>query len=215
MVRVAQFIKSILAGVMISIGGSVFLSCENRYIGAFFFSVGLVAVVMLELNLYTGKIGYVFDNDKAFFADTLLSIVGNFVGCLAVGLMQSPIGAVTSIVGGKLAKGGYEAFADGILCGILILVCVEIYKKKKTALGILLCIPTFILCGFEHSIADMFYVINARAFTLDSAVFILFVVLGNAVGGLFIPLLIKLNIKLTKEKDGNGKDERIYPLENI
>lgn len=60
MVRVAQFIKSILAGVMISIGGSVFLSCENRYIGAIFFSVGLVAVVIFELNLYTGRIGVVF-----------------------------------------------------------------------------------------------------------------------------------------------------------
>ncbi len=192
MVRLAEFIKSILAGVMISIGGSVFLSCENRYVGAFFFSVGLVGVVMLGLNLYTGKIGYIFDNDKAFFADTLLSIIGNLVGCIMVGLMQAAKGPVATVVEAKLAKSAPTVFSDAILCGILIFVCVEIFKKKNTPLGILLCIPTFILCGFEHSIADMFYVINAREFTLDAAVFLLIVVVGNAVGGLFIPLLMKL-----------------------
>ncbi len=200
MARISQFIKSILAGVMISIGGSVFLSCENRAVGAFFFSVGLVAVVMLGFNLYTGRIGYVFENDKAFFIDTLLSIVGNLVGCVAVGLMQLPKGNVAGVVESKLQKGELTVFADGILCGILIYVCVEIFKKKGTIAGILLCIPTFILCGFEHSIADMFYVVNARAFTLDSAIFLFIVVLGNAVGGLAIPLLMRFSAALDKKK---------------
>ncbi len=200
MTRVSQFIKSILAGVMISIGGSVFLSCESRAVGAFFFSVGLVAVVMLGFNLYTGRIGYVFDNDKTFFIDTLLSIIGNLVGCVIVGLMQLPKGSVAAIVESKLQKGELVVFADGILCGILIYVCVEIFKKKGTIAGILLCIPTFILCGFEHSVADMFYVVNARAFTLDAAIFLLVVVLGNAVGGLAIPLLMRLCAALDKKK---------------
>lgn len=199
MKRISEFIKSILAGVMISIGGSVFLSCENRYVGAFFFSVGLVGVVMLGLNLYTGKIGYIMDNDKAFFADTALSVIGNLVGCFIVGLMQAPKGSVTTIVENKLAKSMPAVFADAILCGILIFVCVEIFKKKGTPLGILLCIPTFILCGFEHSIADMFYVINAREFTLDAVIFLLIVVLGNAVGGLFIPICFKAIGKLSPE----------------
>lgn len=199
MKRIAEFIKSILAGVMISIGGSVFLSCENRYVGAFFFSVGLVGVVMLGLNLYTGKIGYVMDNDRTFFADTVLSVVGNLVGCFIVGLMQAPKGSVATIVENKLAKSVPAVFADAILCGILIFVCVEIFKKKGTPLGILLCIPTFILCGFEHSIADMFYVINAREFTLSAAIFLGVVVLGNAVGGLFIPVCFKAIAKLSPE----------------
>jgi len=46
----------------------------------------------------------------------------------------------------------------------------------------------------------MFYVINARVFTLDSGLFILIVVLGNAVGGLFVPLLFKLYNFLSKDK---------------
>ena len=201
MKRIAEFIKSILAGVMISIGGSVFLSCENRYVGAFFFSVGLVGVVMLGLNLYTGKIGYIMDNDKVFFADTALSVIGNLVGCFIVGLMQAPKGNVVNIAASKLSKTPLTVFSDAILCGILIFVCVEIFKKKDTPLGILLCIPTFILCGFEHSIADMFYIINAREFTVNSAVFLLIVVLGNAVGGLFIPVCFKVIARLSEKSE--------------
>lgn len=197
--RTAEFIKSILAGVMISIGGTVFLSCENRYVGAFFFSVGLVAVVMLGLNLYTGKIGYVFDNDRLFAVDTALSILGNLVGCVAVGLMQSSKGNVASIVAAKLDKSIPSLFVDAVLCGVLIFVCVDIYKKKNTPIAIFLCIPTFILCGFEHSVADMFYIVNARVFTADAALFLLIVVLGNAVGGLIIPLALKLASRLGRE----------------
>lgn len=195
----AEFIKSILAGVMISIGGTVFLSCENRYVGAFLFSVGLVAVVMLGLNLYTGKIGYVFDNDKALAVDTALSILGNLVGCIAVGLMQSSKGDVTSIVAAKLDKSIPSLFVDAVLCGVLIFVCVDIYKKKNTPIAILFCIPAFILCGFEHSVADMFYFVNARVFTAEAALFLLIVVLGNAVGGLVIPMSLKLANRLGKE----------------
>ena len=45
----------------------------------------------------------------------------------------------------------------------------------------------------------MFYVINAREFTLDAVIFLLIVVLGNAVGGLFIPICFKAISKLSPE----------------
>ena len=92
----------------------------------------------------------------------------------------------------------FEVIADGILCGILIFVCVDIYKKKNTMLGVLFCVPVFILCGFEHSIADMFYVINARTFTWDAAAFLGLVVLGNAIGGLLFPVAFKLSARCQK-----------------
>ena len=64
MKRLSEFIKAILAGAAISIGGIVFLSCDVKYVGAFLFSTGLVTVCMFGFNLYTGKIGYVLENDK-------------------------------------------------------------------------------------------------------------------------------------------------------
>ncbi len=184
---------------MISIGSIVYLSCENKYVGAFFFSTGLIAVVMLNLNLYTGKIGYVLDNDKYFFADTLLSVFGNLLGCFLCGYAKSPVGDVAEICAKKLAKTTPEVFIDGMFCGILIFVAVEIFKKKNHIIGVLLCVPTFILCGFEHSVADMLYIFNARMMDFDGIIFTVTVVLGNAAGGLLIPLSLKLYSYLTKD----------------
>lgn len=200
MKRLSEFIKAILAGAAISVGGIVFLSCDVKYVGAFLFSTGLVTVCMFGFNLYTGKIGYVLENDKVFFIDTLLSIVGNCVGCLLIGVIKSPVGSVVNICSSKLEKAPLAVLADAALCGLLIFICVDIFKKKKTIAGILLCIPTFILCGFEHSIADMFYFINARMINAESIVFILIVIAGNAIGGLFIPAAMKLSKKLSGEK---------------
>ena len=196
MKRVSEFIKAILAGIAISIGGVVFLSCDVKYVGAFLFSTGLVSVCMFGFNLYTGKIGYVLENDKVFFLDTVLSVIGNCVGCLIIGMIKSPIGNVVNICSAKLEKAPLNVLVDAALCGLLIFICVDIFKKKNTVVGILLCIPTFILCGFEHSVADMFYFINARMINSQSVVFILIVILGNAIGGLFIPVMMKL-VKLT------------------
>ena len=80
----------------------------------------------------------------------------------------------------------------GIFCGILIFICVEIYKTRGTVLGILICIPTFILCGFEHSVADIFYFVNARIFSWQAVGVVLAVALGNALGALLIPAARRL-----------------------
>ena len=78
----------------------------------------------------------------------------------------------------------------GFFCGVLMYVAVWVYREKKTVAGILFCIPVFILSGFEHSIADMFYFsLAGTVFQGRSLLFLLLVVLGNSLGGLFIPCL--------------------------
>ena len=201
MARIGEFIKSVLAGVMISVGGIVYLSCGNKYAGALLFSVGLISVVTFGFNLYTGKIGYVLDNNGAFLADTVLSILGNFIGCLFIGLIKQPVGSVEKICSAKLEKAPADIFTDAILCGILIFICVDIFKKRNTLIGILFCIPTFILSGFEHSVADMFYFVNARMISIKSLIFIVIVIAGNAVGGLLIPICFKIVKKCSKQTE--------------
>ena len=51
-------VRGVLAGLMISIGGYVYLGCENRVVGAVFFTVGLITITLFGFDLYTGKIGY-------------------------------------------------------------------------------------------------------------------------------------------------------------
>lgn len=58
-----KIINGAMAGIMIAIGGSVFLACYgdgsvlNRAIGAFFFSIALLCICYKGYSLYTGKIG--------------------------------------------------------------------------------------------------------------------------------------------------------------
>ena len=74
-------------------------------------------------------------------------------------------------------------------------LAVSIYRDKKTVVGILFCVPVFILAGFEHSIANMFYFAAAESFSLDTVVYILVVVLGNTIGGMLLPLLAMVKPK--------------------
>ena len=109
-----------------------------------------------------------------------------------------------SVASGKLASmpGGWiRVLFAGILCGILMYTAVWAYKQKNTVMAILFCVPVFILAGFEHSIADMFYVFfagtfsPAQFFTPNAFLFLLMVVIGNSAGGMLIPFLVKLGAK--------------------
>jgi len=65
-------------------------------------------------------------------------------------------------------------------------------------LAVFLGVIVFILCGFEHSIANMYYFAVA-GWTLKALGYLGLMILGNAVGGVCIPLCVKLVKKLSKE----------------
>ena len=73
---------SILAGMMIGIAGTVNLSVDNSYLGAFLFSLGLITIVVHGLFLFTGKVGVV--SLKTEWPMLLVTIIGNYLGTLVV-----------------------------------------------------------------------------------------------------------------------------------
>ena len=89
----------------------------------------------------------------------------------------------------KLAQYPLHTFIRGFFCGILMYLAVSIYKEKNTALGVLFCVPVFILCGFEHSIADMYYFGVSGIFSARIVLFMVLVVAGNTFGAMVLPLL--------------------------
>jgi len=184
------------AGLAISIGGTVFLSCENKVVGAVAFTIGLLSICYYGLSLYTGKVGYLFDkHDKEAFSVLFLGLLGNFLGTLVCGLiMRKILPAVgekaAAVCAPKLEKDLLTVFLLACFCGILVYIAVNLFRDKKTVLGILIGIPVFILSGFEHSIADMFYMAAAGEFTLRALVFILTVIAGNSVGALVFDRLL-------------------------
>ena len=96
----------------------------------------------------------------------------------------------------RLTQLPLQSFLRGCFCGVLMYIAVWTFREKKTIVGILFCIPVFVLSGFEHSIADMYYFSLAGIlFRGESLLFLLLVVLGNSLGGMFIPLLQRLRGK--------------------
>ena len=64
-------------------------------------------------------------------------------------------------------------------------------------IGIVFCIPAFILSGFEHSIADMFYFAASGIVSGEAFLYLVMIVLGNSLGGLLIPALRSVKPKPT------------------
>ena len=191
------FLRAILAGIAIGLGGCIFMgmvTSEYKWVGAILFSIGLFTVFTFRLDLYTGKVGYAVENKPSYLVDLVVIILGNFVGALIVGQMiPMPEAAEVLIVDAKL--GGdidwWRVFCKGVFCGMLMFIAADYYKTQKKYLATFVCVPVFILAGFEHSIADMFYFCASGTFTLDAFLFILVVIVGNAVGGILIPLCKK------------------------
>ncbi|MBR3963804.1 MAG: formate/nitrite transporter family protein, partial [Clostridia bacterium] len=79
-----RLFSGISAGILISIGGSVFLASDNKYVGAMFFCVALICICAKSYFLFTGKVGYLFeDHSKVQIGDVLLALLGNAIGTIA------------------------------------------------------------------------------------------------------------------------------------
>ena len=189
-------LSGVSAGICIALGGSVFLATDNRVVGAVLFSVALLCICMKGYALFTGKVGFVpEDRSKAALQLLFAGLLGNLIGTFLCGLVLRfalPAYAETALklCQAKLSLAPAAVLVRGAFCGILMYLAVSIWKERQSPLGILFCIPVFILSGFEHSIADMFYFsLAGTVFQGRSLLFLLLVVLGNSLGGLFIPCL--------------------------
>lgn len=189
----AKFINAVFAGIMIGIGATAYLSCDNQYVGALLFTVGLFAICVFGLELYTGKVGYIPLRKAGYVPEVLLAAAGNMLGCLVASLL---IGnpklqtAAMALCQAKMALPAYRVFFLAVLCGILMYLAVHSYKIQEgfsKLVGIFLCIPAFILCGFEHSIADTFYFCLARCFQPQTLSVLALTLIGNAVGAMLLP----------------------------
>jgi formate/nitrite transporter FocA (FNT family) len=203
-----NLVNGLLAGIMIAVGGTVFLACfgdgsmVNKTIGAFFFSIALLSICYKGYSLYTGKIGFIPEkHDGEAFSILLWGLLGNLIATVALGYALR--GAIPSIGGvaevlctARLTQVWWQTLIRGIFCGILMYMAVSIYRDKQTISGILFCVPVFILAGFEHSVANMFYFGAAGMFfSMESIIYLAIVVLGNTVGGMLMPLLAMIKPK--------------------
>lgn len=206
------------AGIASSVGA---VTVENasiaRLISATLFPAGMAMVLVAGSELFTGNnlIIIALLEKKIRLHEMLKNwffvFVGNFIGAALVALLVV-LGHVPDLYGGRLAESMVknaqnrvslsfgDAFVKGILCNILVCIAVWAAFAAKRVSGKLLMsfwpVMVFVLCGFEHSIADIYfciagiltageYGIAAQGLTFGSFLLknLLPVALGNTVGG--------------------------------
>lgn len=186
-----EYIKAILAGVMIGLSGLVYLSVENKIVGSFLFSFGLITILSQGWNLYTGKIGYITKSTAKYIPVWLF---GNYIGTYfaAVGTqLTNPVDVyqrATILCQAKLLQPWPVVLTLSIACGIMMTLAVDGYRYTLDSHLILVIMPImiFILSGFEHSIANMFYYNLTSIWSWKAVGYIFINIVGNAVGALII-----------------------------
>jgi formate/nitrite transporter len=196
----------------------------TRVLAGLVFSVGLILVVVGGAELFTGNNLIVMAwaggrvGTLAMLGNWALVYAGNFVGGLGVALAAygarlheaggGAVGATAlGIAAAKLQLGFVQAVLLGILCNVLVCLAVWLaYSARSTTDRMLVVVPpiaAFVAAGFEHSVANMYFVpfalflaaldpgflaaqgLDARALTWSGflARNLVPVTLGNVIGG--------------------------------
>lgn len=203
--HISLILNAVLSGIMIGVGGSVYLLCENKIAGSFLFSFGLFTIVQRGFALYTGKVGDIPENSPVYIIETLITLIGNIAGTALTAIMLQNTRFSQAIhekaeicMTAKTSDSIASQIILGAFCGILMYLAVDNAKESRKnnsdmlfVFGICIPVMIFIICGFNHSIADAFYMFSAGTFPKDIP-YILTVAAGNAAGGMIIPLTKKL-----------------------
>ena len=208
--RIVSFsVDGFMAGLLLSICCAVNLSAGNSFAGAFLFSLGLFAIMELHLGLYTGKVGYLAVKRPKYAGEVTVTLLSNTVGAFLGGWLISltRFGGILEakaipLMNAKMSDTPLSMFLLSMFCGILIFIAVEGDKKCTQAddhvgalFTTLIPVMIFIICGFNHSIADMGY-FALSGFKAAEKAFLYFVmiILGNGFGCMVIPIMKRFSI---------------------
>ncbi len=181
------FVLGILAGVLIGLGAVASSTAAHalgdaglvRLITGMVFPIGLIMVVLLGAELFTGNalmVSAALAHEITWgrlLRNWVIVYAGNFVGAVSFAALMVFFGQL-DIVGGDLAVYTAQvaaskaslpwgsAFVFGIFCNLF--VCVGMYvgnTAQDTAgriIGIFVPIFGFVVAGFEHCVANMYYI---------------------------------------------------------
>ena len=180
--------RAVFAGIAIALGGWAYLSAPNPIIGAIIFACGLLTVRLYGLHLFTGKVQYMITKENPWYYYPLVLLCNFFgvaiVACFSISLVHEAAQAIAIAKQNQLWIG---ALLKGIGCGMLM----SLATYQKTPLWVtVMAVATFILAGFNHCIADFYYMLTGGIFSLN----LLLTIIGNIVGGIFLsPQRLKSN----------------------
>ena len=205
---VSIFSDGVLAGVLLCVGCTVNMLTDSKIAGAFLFSLGLFAIITFKLSLYTGKAGYIAIKPPSYIGEVVITLFGNTAGTASGALLLNltRYGTYLSkkasdIMETKISDSPLSIFILAVFCGVLMFTAVHGNKcnnEKGNFIGalfiVVLPVMVFILCGFNHCVADLAYFFISRcAQKLHALPYFLLVISGNAAGCMLIPAVKKLS----------------------
>lgn len=184
----SMFALAVLAGAFIGLGaiisttvvaGSTLPYGVTRLLAGLVFSLGLILVIVGGAELFTGNtlMSIAYTNRKISFGDLMrnwgIVYLGNLVGSIATAIVMfiskqytfsgGVVGvAALNIANSKVNLEPLQAIALGIMCNALVCLAVWLcFSARSTSDKILAIIPpitAFVACGFEHSVANMYFI---------------------------------------------------------
>ncbi len=216
---------AVCAGLMIGMAATASLLAQSLYgswgklIGAILFSLGIFAIVTFEMRLFTGMVADIPKMPKENYWTLPVCFIGNAlgVGIIAIVVSVSPLAEATmslgaSIIQNKLYSDNWVlgSLRSASLCGMMITLSVWSvkYAPKKglsATVGVMFPIIFFAFCGFDHSVANMLYFYYLGEISWRVVGYVLLSIIGNIIGGVTLPLVIKLrefsvNRKIAEEQ---------------
>jgi len=184
----SMFILSIVAGAFIAFGAILYTYVIHdsslslgltKLLGGLVFCLGLILVIVAGAELFTGNnlivMAYVSRKIslQRLLRNWTIVFCGNLAGSLAMVFLLSQSGQWTAagasvgvealmIANGKVNLTFLQALSRGILCNILVCLAVWLCFSGRSVtdkvLAIIFPITAFVALGFEHSVANMYFV---------------------------------------------------------
>jgi formate transporter len=205
-----------------------------RVAGGITFSVGLILVVVGGAELFTGNnlIAMAWASGRVTTQQVIRNwgwvYLGNLVGAVGTaalvwlaGIQSMGDGAVgetmVQIARGKIALDPVSAVARGVLCNVLVCLAVWLCMGARSVtdkiLAILFPISAFVACGFEHSVANMYFLPIGVALAagtsmplsaVDALSNLVLVTIGNIFGGTVLVALVYWTVYLRRSTQITG-----------
>lgn len=208
-------VAAVFGGMMVGMGGAGLLismvsfeGATGKLVGAIIFSLAMFVVTTFGLYLVTGLSTRIITMGVKNWWSLPVSLFFNVIGIWLCALFIEfshvhILEESVDLMANKICNEGWgvHGFFSGILCGTLIglSVIVPKYTAKKglsASIGVIFPVFVFVFCGFDNSLANVFYMFAAKQVTWEAVGYCAITLIGNLIGGVLVSIL-----PLIKKKD--------------